>query len=151
MIDRNEMNRRLIKLAESPSIRFWRVNYDQLCFAERVFGLIWEFESEVNNGGFYQYFLNSTGALAPQVVDALKAVGAVETAVLAEKALAEVGNVRWSDDTARKAKINQLSSQVKEKLHELDQALYAHPNDLTDLLYRYVDTHRTEIGAPEHF
>jgi hypothetical protein len=105
------MNWRLIKLAESPSIRFWRVNYDRLCFPERVFGLIWEFESEVNNGGFYQYFLNSTGALAPQVVDALNAVGAVETAALTEKALTQVGsNVRWSDDTARKAKINQLSS-----------------------------------------
>jgi hypothetical protein len=91
----------------------------------------------VNNGGFYQYFLNSTGALAPQVADALKAVGAVETAALAEKALSQVGsNVQWSDDAARKAKISQLSSQVKEKLHELDQAFYASPDDLTDLLYR---------------
>jgi hypothetical protein len=56
-----------------------------------------------------------------------------------------------SDDTAREAKINRLSSQVKEKLHELDQAFYASPDDLTDLLYRYVDKHRTEIDAPEHF
>ena len=59
-IDRNEMNRRLIRLAESPNIRFWRVDYDQLSFPERVFVLIWELESEVNNGGFHQYFLHLT-------------------------------------------------------------------------------------------
>src|SRR5689334_24380735 len=45
------MNRRLIRLAESPDIRFWRVDYDQLSAPERVFGAIWELESEVNNGG----------------------------------------------------------------------------------------------------
>src|ERR1041385_8223768 len=55
MIDRSEINRRLVRLAESPNIRFWRVAYDQLSLPERVFGLIWEFESEVNNGGFLQY------------------------------------------------------------------------------------------------
>jgi hypothetical protein len=37
-IDRNEMNFRLVQLSESPNIRFWRADYDQLSFAERVFG-----------------------------------------------------------------------------------------------------------------
>jgi hypothetical protein len=135
-IDRQDANRRLIKLAEGPNIRFWRIDYDQLSFAERVFGLIWELESEVNNGGFHQYFWNSTGVLAPDVVDALHAVGAVRT---------------WSDDDARKAAITSLSLAVREKLNELDQAFYASPDDLTELLYRYVDKHRAEIGAPENF
>jgi len=151
-IDRKEMNRRLIRLAESQNIRFWRVDYNKLSFAERVFGLIWELESEVNNGGFHQYFLNSTGALAPYSVDALKAVGAVQTAGLVQQALAQVGNgIRWPDDTARKAVINSLSSNVREKLNELDQSFYACPDDLTALLYRYVDKQRVEIGAPEDF
>jgi hypothetical protein len=115
-IDRNEMNFRLVKLSESPNIRFWRADYDQLSFAERVFGLIWELESEVNNGGFYQYFWNRTGALAPYVVDALKAIGAVATAGIAQQALALIGrDISWSDDAARKAHIDELSSQAKEK------------------------------------
>jgi uncharacterized protein DUF4375 len=66
-IDKQEMNRRLIKLSESPSSRFWRVEYQDLSTPERVFLLIWEFESEVNNGGFYQYFHNSSGAGAPML------------------------------------------------------------------------------------
>lgn len=141
-IDRNEMNRRLIRLAESPNIRFWRVDYDQLSFPERVFVLIWELESEVNNGGFHQYFLNSTGARAPHIVEALKAVGAVQTAALVQEAIAQVGSIPWSDATARKAIMNALSSDVIEKLNKLDQSFYAYPNDLTELLYRYVDKHR---------
>jgi hypothetical protein len=151
-IDRNEMNHRLIKLSESPNIRFWRVDYDQLSFAERVFGLIWELESEVNNGGFRQYFWNSTGALAPYVVDALKAVGAVAAAGIAQQALALVGpDISWSDDAARKAHISQLSSQAKEQLHDLDQAFYVYPDDLTTLLYRYATEHRSELRAPADF
>ena len=35
-----------------------------------------------------------------------------------------------------------FSSDVIEKLNKLDQSFYAYPNDLTELLYRYVDKHR---------
>src|SRR5215472_12379335 len=75
-IDHREMNRRLIKLSESPTSRFWRLDYKDLSAPERVFLVIWELESEVNNGGFQQYFHNSSGALAPHAVDALKTLGA---------------------------------------------------------------------------
>jgi len=151
-VDRNEMNHRLIKFSESLNIRFWRVDYNQLSFAEQVFGLVWELESEVNNGGFHQYFWNSTGALAPYVVGALKAVGAVAAASIAQQALALVGpDVSWSDDAARKAHISELSSQSKEKLQELDQAFHTYPDDLTTLLYRYATQHRSELRVPADF
>jgi hypothetical protein len=151
-IDRDEMNHRLVKLSESPNIRFWRIDYDQLSFPERVFGLIWELESEVNNGGFHQYFWNSTGTLAPHVVDTLKTIGAAAAAGIAQQALAVVGpDIPWSDDATRKTHINQLSSQAREKLHDLDQAFFAYPNDLTTLLYRYVTKHRSELRAPADF
>jgi hypothetical protein len=152
-IDREEMNRRLIRLAEGPNVRFWRVDHNQLSFPETVFGLIWELESEVNNGGFRQYFLNSTGAFVPRVTDPLNAVGATQTAALVQDALALLGdNVSWSDDAARRAMINSLSAQAREKLNKLDQVFYlSPPDDLTTLLYLYVDEHRAEIRAPESF
>jgi hypothetical protein len=50
-IDGREMNRRLIKLSESSTSRFWRLDYGDLSPPERVFLLVWELESEVNNGG----------------------------------------------------------------------------------------------------
>src|SRR5258708_38471529 len=102
-IDRQDTNRRLIKLAEGPNIRFWRIDYDQLSFAERVFELIWELESEANIGGFHQYFWNSTCALAPYVVNALHALGAVPAAALVQAALSWGGYVPGSDDDSTSA------------------------------------------------
>jgi hypothetical protein len=151
-IDKQEMNRRLIKLSESPSSRFWRVEYQDLSTPERVFLLIWEFESEVNNGGFHQYFHNSSGAGAPHVVAALKTVGAQATGAIAQRALNAVNPVTtWADDAGRQASIKALPSATRQTLEDLDQEYYACREDLIPLLYKYVAEHRTEIGAPADF
>ena len=152
-IDNKEMNRRLIKLSESPTTRFWRIDYDKLSTPEQVFLLIWELESEVNNGGFHQYFYNSSGALAPNVVSALKILGAEATADIAQQAFNAVANAitSWSSDADRQASINRLSSGVRQTLENLDQEYYKCPEDLTPLLYKYVAEHRIEVRAPSDF
>jgi hypothetical protein len=150
--DRNEMNHRLVKLAKSSECRFWRLDYDALSLPKRVFRAIWELESEVNNGGFHQYFSNSSGSLVPNVVDALRAIGAVAMAGIVGCAIEAVGpSVSWSDDSARQASLGDLSPEAMEKLDELDQAFYAYPDDLTALLYRFVSKHRDEVGVPAEF
>ncbi|MBX3692430.1 DUF4375 domain-containing protein [Dokdonella sp.] len=45
-------------------------------------------QSEVLNGGFEQYFSNSTGVLAPEAVVAFRALGMPQTAALLERAMA---------------------------------------------------------------
>jgi uncharacterized protein DUF4375 len=152
-MDNGEMNRRLIKLSESPTSRFWRLDYQDLAPAERVFLLIWELESEVNNGGFRQYFHNSSGALALDVVDALKAIGAEATADIVQRALNAVGDTItiWSDDAARQGSVKSLSPQARQILEELDREYYKGPENLTPLLYNYVAEHRTQVGAPSDF
>jgi Domain of unknown function (DUF4375) len=45
-------------------------------------------QSEVNNGGFYQFFSNTTGLLAPEAVAAFQAIGLVEWAALLREAMA---------------------------------------------------------------
>jgi hypothetical protein len=151
-IDKREMNRRLITLSESSTSRFWRLDYNDLSTPERVFLVIWELESEVNNGGFCQYFHNSSGALALHVVGALKTIGAPATANIAQRALNAVANtMAWSDDAHRRSEMNQISSETRQTLEDLDQEYYACPEDLTSLLYEYVADHRIEIHAPAEF
>jgi len=152
-IDSGEMNRRLIKLSESPTSRFWRLDYKDLSPPERVFLLIWELESEVNNGGFQQYFLNSSGEHAPEVVAALKTIGAPATADLAQRALDVVaGTVKdWSDHAGRQGSVARLSAQARRTLDELDREYYRCPEDLTPLLYNYVTEHRSEVRARSDF
>jgi hypothetical protein len=147
------MNRRLIRLSESPTSRFWRLDYKDLSTPERVFLVIWELESEVNNGGFHQYFYNRSGALAPHVVDALKTIDAPATADIVQRALNAMMNMitSWSGDAHRQSGMNQLSSETRQILEELDQKYYACPEDLTPLLYKYVRDHRIEVHTPADF
>ena len=49
-------------------------------------------QSEVLNGGFGQYFSNSTGVLAPEAVWAFRELGMPNTAAAVEKAMAFFGN-----------------------------------------------------------
>lgn len=48
-------------------------------------------QSEVCNGGFDQFFLNSTGVLAPEAAEGFRAMGLERAAVLLERAMAKFG------------------------------------------------------------
>jgi hypothetical protein len=151
-IDVNEMNRRLVKLAESPNSRFWRIDYGALSSPERVFRAVWELEAEVNNGGFHQYFLNSSGSLVPDAADALRAIGAATMSEIVEQAVEAIGHdISWPDDDARKASLAALAPGAVAKLGKFDQAFFAYPDNLTALLYKYVSEHREEIKVPSEF
>lgn len=50
----------LITLSQSDKTEFGKHNFAIQSTPQRVFSSIWAVESEVNNGGFSQYFLNSS-------------------------------------------------------------------------------------------
>jgi hypothetical protein len=143
------MNRRLIRLSEQGG--FWSVDYDALTPAKRVFRVIWELEAEVNNGGFDQYFFNSSGRLACYAVDALLAIQAPSMAAIVRNAIEAVDDLPWRDDSARQSRVVNLTPARKEKLEALDRQFWRYPDSLTELLYLYVIKHRDEFGAPAHF
>ena len=45
-------------------------------------------QSEVNNGGFHQFFYNTTGLLAPEAVEGFQAIGLLEWSALLSEAIA---------------------------------------------------------------
>jgi hypothetical protein len=147
-IDENEMNRRLIQLAESPEAPFWRLDYDALSEPERAFRAIWELEAEVNNGGFEQYFFNSSGELVPYIGDALRVVGAPLMAGIVQRAIDVVGqDTAWNDDNARRARLDALTPAARSELDSCDQRFMTYPESLTALLYRYVYENQNEVRA----
>jgi Domain of unknown function (DUF4375) len=133
-------------------VGFWAMDYDALPEPKRVFRAIWELEAQVNNGGFHQYFWNTSAWTVPGISDALRAIGATATAAIVNDAIAAVGrNVPWQDDEARREKLAASPDTVRQELEGLDQAFFRYPNDLTTLLYQYVCKHRNQIGAPVDF
>ena len=114
-----------------------------------MFRAIWELESEVNNGGFYQYFWNSSAWTVPGIWQALQAIGATSTAAIVNDAIAAVGRtLPWHDDEERRERLEKLPGAIRDELETLTQAFFRYPNDLTTLLYQYVSGHRVEISAP---
>jgi hypothetical protein len=58
--------------------------------AERVVMAIEAMEREVNNGGYEQFFINSSKHFAPYIVEALQIIGCTGFADLAASAIAEL-------------------------------------------------------------
>jgi len=140
-------NRNLIDLSESKQTGFGKQEFTEQSRPQKVFSAIWAVESEVNNGGFSQYFINSSAESASFVVEAFETIGAPETASICSRA------ITTAFPTGLPATVEAIRSvaadfpdEVLEKLETLDQEFFAYPHDLTDLLFAYVSRHPEEFG-----
>lgn len=100
----------------------------------RNFLLVENLFREVNNGGFQQFYMNSSGNYANITIDALKEIGAIKTANIVQLANNEFPNK--TVPTNREVRINLLSQIEKntEKIwDELNDKFYR-PNPLTNEL-----------------
>src|SRR5215469_18466024 len=86
-MDNHEKNEILIMLSVSESTAFGKQDFAEQSIPQKVFSSIWALESEVNNGGFSQYFQNCSNETAGFVVDALHLIDAPQTAEICKRAL----------------------------------------------------------------
>jgi hypothetical protein len=91
---------------------------------------------EVRNGGFSQYYFNSSAELASHAVSAARAVGASELAGIIQKANALFG--KNGPHPNRNKRTDQLSEIDLKKLEELDTRYYKCPEKLSEILPKYV-------------
>ena len=108
---------------------------------------MWALESEVNNGGFSQYFQNSSAETSPFVAEALDVIGAPRTAEICRRAIRRAfpAGLPPTEDAVRAAAAD-LSDDVLSGLEELDSEFFTYPHDLTDLLFAYVAARPDEFG-----
>lgn len=145
MVDENAW---LIALARSEATRFWKLEFEELTRPEQVFLCVWELESEVNNGGFDQYFSNTSGDLARHVEAALDAIGARRTRSIVRQAIDAVGReVLDEDREQREERLLALDDERRDHLEKIDQLYFGYPDDVTKLLYVYVQRHKAEIAG----
>ena len=117
-----------------------------LTHAERVVYIVYTLEGEVNNGGFLQYFWNSSGNQANELVDAFLEIGAPKTAAICEKALSVFGGHVPEDWDERNEVLDELDSDmVDEILSECDDAFYDYEENLTELCYEYITKNKDQF------
>ena len=82
-------------------------------------------EREVNNGGYSQFFSNSSNEWADTVAGALRAIGCPKTADISEKAVA--------------------SRENEKALAECDERYYANDEPIADRLFDWIKRNRAQI------
>jgi hypothetical protein len=65
-------------------------------------------QSEICNGGFTQFFSNSTGVLAPETVEGFMAIGQAKVANVVRRAMSTLGSPYLRDRAARWAALDGL-------------------------------------------
>lgn len=115
---------------------------------ERVVLAVEAIEREVNNGGFNQFFFNSSREHAYFAPFALRAIGAPRTAELVERAIYLVAGDEVLDADTLQTKAADSDDQLDEQLYELDKIYYQGEEEpLADKLFEYIKRNRALIAA----
>lgn len=138
----------LVDLSESDRTDFGKVNFDSQPEEQKVFSAIWTLESEVNNGGFLQYFENDGGETVNFAPTALRRIGANTCADIVQRAIQTVSGTAIPSDThAWETLLEEINDEASEKLDGLDSEFFKYPDDLTELLFEFVREHPDAFGS----
>lgn len=116
--------------------------------ALQISELIDELESQVNNGGFDQFFFNSSGCNVLLIIEALEAVSASKTAAIVRRAASKFpSGTPPQDRTLRQEQLRQISPDC-DAFEVEDKEFFAYVEDISALVSSYVSTHRDQPFRP---
>lgn len=116
--------------------------------AERVVLAVEAIEREVNNGGYHQFFLNSSREHAPFVVESLERIGCPRQAAIAARAIAALGPGADLGSRALRARAKADDPALEDALEACDTDYYACDEPIADRLFAFVVARRAEIDLP---
>jgi uncharacterized protein DUF4375 len=128
---------RLSEAFEMACARYRDVGFDCLSEIERMLVAIWALEADVNNGGFHQYYFNSSGDTACYAPAALRAIGAPIMAGIVDKANSLFGPI--GPPVSRDERQQALSALTEQMWDDLDRQFYEYPEDISWLLEQFLE------------
>jgi hypothetical protein len=105
-------------------------------------------EREVNNGGYKQFFLNSSNEYAGLVVDALRRIGCETIAAITARAIAALPEGVSLTPQSLSAEVERDDPERDERLGQCDAAYYDAREDIATALLQYLLSRRDEIHLP---
>ena len=113
---------------------------------QKIFFYNQTIEREVNNGGFNQFYFNSSGNFAHEIVESLKRIGAEKTSQIIQEANAQFPNkVVPKDRDERQEVLDQIEDKANDIWEKLDEDFYKYEEDLNALNMGYIKEYK------EHF
>lgn len=117
----------------------YREKIDRLNESQKILLIVENLEREINNGGFHQFYWNSSGDYANETINALIRIGANKTAEIVKKANSEFKNGSVPKDRAeRQNELELIEEKAEENWNKCDSEFYEYQDDLTELLIAFV-------------
>ncbi len=121
-------------------------DYTVLTHPELVVLAVDWLQSEVNNGGYHQYFFNSYSELAQEAIDGLREIGANQAAEITEKAYSIFPDSKVPKNRdERQILLDKAGEKGEALLNNLDNEFYKYPDNIDTLLIEYVKNHKEEF------
>ncbi len=113
---------------------------------ETYIACVFIFDQELNNGGFDQFFWNSSGDRTQITLDGLRAIGADKTADLLKSAMAIFPDGIIPEDRNKRQEImDSIEDKTSDSWEQLDNKFYDYEDDLTELIIEYIKKNRKEF------
>lgn len=139
-----------IEILDGIEERIEADGFESLTAPELHYFAVWWLEAETSNGAFHQYFSNSSGELAHEALEGLKAVGAAQMAAYFQQAINLFPNGQVPKDREERSRLlDDFSPASEEKLHQYSNAFSDYPDDLRTLLQAYVTAHERQFLGPK--
>jgi len=103
---------------------------------------------EVNNGGWNQFFRNSSGALAFDLAPALEAVGSKKNLSIAQRALRIFGKPASLAEDERGKQVDKVTRDGENNPWDaLEGEFYENPEDLDAMMIEFIARNQAEFGG----
>jgi len=111
---------------------------------ERIVWAVRALDREVNNGGYHQFFCNSSRKFAPKIVRSLARIGCRRAAKITQRA---IDALQVSPVTVARieAIMQQTNEKRDQKLDRCDQVFYKTPQSIPKGLYAFIKANRRRI------
>lgn len=116
---------------------------EQLTRDERLVLAVMALNREVNNGGYHQFFVNSSCRFVPIIVEFLQCIDCAATAGITERAIGVLGIEVLTPESVTGAVLKEDPRRDK-ILDALDREFYK-VNELEAQLFSFVETHQNNI------
>lgn len=116
---------------------------EELTNDERLVLATMALQREVNNGGYSQFFTNSSRRFIPIIVDALEHIGCATTTDITKRAIAVLGVGQLDPDSVSDAALN-AELEINKKLDALDKEFYQ-ADEIERQLFEFIEAHQNNI------
>jgi hypothetical protein len=103
-------------------------------------------EREVNNGGYHQFFLNSSGEYAAVLPGALERIGCPLAAKMAREAL---GHLKIEGEVTKDkidGALDSLGDKLAAELGKIDTHYYSNKESIADKLFEYITANKGKVS-----